>query len=133
MLHFYHHKCELKLVNNVTSSVRFFQGSIHEETYFASKFCMHIISEPRLYKYYNYFECFQFFKFYQIHKLTYDLDVGHTVYTYLSEADTEIFTTIEKFNDPEVKYEGVIDYGVYFIVNPDGQITTLDTRNQLNV
>ena len=65
--------------------------------------------------------------------MTHDLDVGRAFYAYLSEADTEIFTTIEKFNDPEVKYEGVIDYGVYFIVNPDGQITTLDTRNQLNV
>ena len=28
-MHFYHHKCELKLVNSVTSSIRFFQESIH--------------------------------------------------------------------------------------------------------
>ena len=27
----------------------------------------------------------------------------------------------------------MIDYWIYFIVNPDGQITTLDTRNHLNV
>ena len=27
----------------------------------------------------------------------------------------------------------MIDYRVYFIVNPDERITTLDTRNQLNV
>ena len=46
---------------------------------------------------------------------------------------TEIYTTIEKSNDTEGKYKGVIDYRVYFIVNPDGQITTLDTRNHLNV
>ena len=47
--------------------------------------------------------------------------------------DTEIYTTTEKSNDPEGKYKGVIDYQVCFLVNPDGRITTLDTRNQLNV
>ena len=41
-LHFYHHMCELKLVNDVTSSIRFFQESIHEETNFVSKFCIHL-------------------------------------------------------------------------------------------
>ena len=65
--------------------------------------------------------------------MTYDLDVGRAFYTYFSETDTEIFTTIEKFNDPESKYKGVIDYQVYFLVNPDGEIATLDTRNQLNI
>ena len=65
--------------------------------------------------------------------MTHDLDVGRAFYAYLSEADTEIFTTIEKFNDPEGKYKGVIDYRGFFIVNPDGLITTLDTRNQLSV
>ena len=75
-LHFYHRKCELKLVNNVTSSIRFSQQNIHEEKDFVSKFSVHIIPEPRPYKYYNYFDFFQFFEFYQIHKLTYDLDVG---------------------------------------------------------
>ena len=65
--------------------------------------------------------------------MTYDLDVGRTFYAYFSEVDTEIFTTIEKFNDLEGKYKGVINYRVYFIVNSDGRITTLDTRNQLNV
>ena len=65
--------------------------------------------------------------------MTYDLDVGRAFYAYLSKTDMEIFTTIEKFNDPEGKYKGVIDYRVYFIVNPDGQITTQGTRNQLNV
>ena len=65
--------------------------------------------------------------------MTYDLYVGCAFYSYLSKTDTDIFTTIKKFNDPEGKYKWVIDYQVYFIVNPDGQITTLDTRNQLNV
>ena len=65
--------------------------------------------------------------------MTHDLDVGRAFYAYLSEADTEIFTTIEKFNDPEGKYKGVIDYRGFFIVNPDGRITTLDTINQLSV
>ena len=111
----------------------FFQESFQEEKDFVSKFCIHIVLEPRLYKYYNCNRFFQIFELYQIHILTYDLDVGRAFYAYLSEADTEIFTTIEKFNDPEGKYKGVIDYRVYFIVNPDGRITTLDTRNQLNV
>ena len=65
--------------------------------------------------------------------MTYDLDVGRAFYTYPSEADTEIFTTIENFNDLEGKYKGVIDCRVYFIVNSDGQKTTLDTISQLNV
>ena len=63
---------------------------------------------------------FQFFEFYQIHKLTYDLDLGRAFYAYLSEVDTEIFIIIEKFNDPEGKCKGVIDYQVCFIVNQDG-------------
>ena len=37
-LHFYHHKCELKLVNNVTFSIRFFQENIHKEKDYASRF-----------------------------------------------------------------------------------------------
>ena len=127
-LHFCHHKCEVKLINNVTSSIKFFQESIPEEKDFASKFCIHIIVEPRLHKYYNYFDFFQFFESYQTQKLTNDLDVGRAFYAYLSETDTEIFTTVEKFNVPEGKYKGVIDYRVCFIVNSDGQITILDIR-----
>ena len=102
-LHFYHPKCELKLANNVTSSIRFFQESIHEEKDFASKFCIHIIPEPRPFKYY--FDFFQFFDFYLIQNLTYNLDVGHAFYAYFSEVGTEIFTTIEKLDDPEDKYK----------------------------
>ena len=132
-LDLYHCKCELKCVNNVTSSIRFFQESIHEQKGVASKFCIHIIREPGPYKYYNYFDFLQFFEIYQIPRLTFGLDVGCAFYTYLSKAETEIFTTIEKFNDPEGKYKGVIDYWVYFIVNPDWWISTLETRNQLNV
>ena len=89
-LHFYHPKCELKLANNVTSSIRFFQESIHEEKDFASKFCIHVIPESRQHKYYNYFDFSQFFEFYQIHKLTYVLDVGRAFYAYLSKSDTDI-------------------------------------------
>ena len=92
-----------------------------------------LIPEPRPYKYYNYFDFFQFLEFYQIHRLTNDVDVGRAFYAYFSEADTEIFTTIKTFNDPESKYKVVIDYRVYFIVNLDGRIATLDTRNQLSV
>ena len=62
-LHFYHHKCELKLVNNVTSSIMFFQESFQEEKDFVSKFCIHIVLEPRLYKYYNYSIFFNFSSF----------------------------------------------------------------------
>ena len=29
LLHFYHRRCELKLINNVTTSIRFFQDIIH--------------------------------------------------------------------------------------------------------
>ena len=61
MLHFYHHQCELKLVNNVTSSIRFFQESFHKEKDFTSKFSIHIFPEPRLNKYCNYFNFFQIF------------------------------------------------------------------------
>ena len=60
-LHFQYHKCELKLVNNVTSSIKFFQESSHKENNFASKICIHIIPEPRRYKYYNYFDFFSTF------------------------------------------------------------------------
>ena len=52
-LNFYHHMCRLKLVNNVTSSLKFCQESTHEEKDFTSKICIRIIPEPRLYKYYN--------------------------------------------------------------------------------
>ena len=79
-----------------------------------------LIPEPRPYKHYNYFDFFQFLEFYQIHRLTNDVDVGRDFYVYFSEADTEIFTTIKKFNDSEGKYKVVIDYRVYFIVNLDG-------------
>ena len=50
-LHFYHQRCELKLINNV---IRFYQNNIHEKRDFGSKFSIHVIPEPRLFKYYNY-------------------------------------------------------------------------------
>ena len=100
-LHFYHHRCELKLVNNVTSSIRFLQESIRKEKVFASKFCIHIVPETTSFKYYNYFDFFQYLKFYLKHNLTYNPNVGPAFYAYISEVDTEVFTTIEKFDDPQ--------------------------------
>ena len=104
-LHFYHHRCELKLVSNVTSSVRFFQESIHGEKDFAFKFCIHIVSELTSFKQYNYFDFFQFLKFYAKHTLTYNPNVGPAFYIYISVVDTETFTTIEKFDDPQGKHK----------------------------
>ena len=96
LLHFYHHLCEIKLINDVTTSIRFLQQNIHERKDFAAKFSIHIIPEPRPLKYYNYFDIFDFFEFYQIHNDTLDLHVGRAFHSYLSTADTEIFTTHEK-------------------------------------
>ena len=62
-LHFYHQRCELKLVNNVTTCIRFYQNNIHEKRDFSSKFSIHVIPEPRPFKYYNYFYFFYFFYF----------------------------------------------------------------------
>ena len=92
--HFYHHLCEIKLINDVTASIRFLQPNIHERKDFAAKFSIHIIPEP--FKYYNYFDIFDFFEFYQIHNDTLDFHVGRAFHSYLSAADTEIFTTYEK-------------------------------------
>ena len=60
--HFYHHRCELKLINNVIISIRFFQDNIHERNDFAAKFSIHTFPDPRLFKYYNYFDFFDFFE-----------------------------------------------------------------------
>ena len=45
LLHLNYHRCELKLNNNVTTSIRFFQDIIHEKKDFASRFCIDIIPE----------------------------------------------------------------------------------------
>ena len=78
----------------MTASIRFLQPNIHERKDFAAKFSIHIIPEP--FKYYNYFDFFDFFEFYQIHNDTLDFHVGRAFHSYLSAADTEIFTTYEK-------------------------------------
>ena len=98
-LHFYHQRCELKLINNVTTCVRFYQSNIHKKRDFGSKFSVHVILEPRQFKYYNYFD---FFEFYQIHKSEYTLDVGRAFCACLSETNTEVFTTFKKFTNPNV-------------------------------
>ena len=98
-----------------------------------SKFCIHIILEPRPFKYYNYFDFFDFFEFYQIYKTVYSLDVGRAFHVYLSQADTEILITFEKFSDSEGKYKGIFDHRVYFLVHEGGQVTTIKTDNALNV
>ena len=98
-LHFYHCKVELKLVNNVTTSIGFFA----------------------------------FFEFYQIHKISYSLDGGRAFHAYLSQADTEIFTTFKKFTDLEGKYKGIFDHRVCFLVHEGGQVTTVKTENGLNM
>lgn len=106
-LHFYHHRCELKLINNVTTQLRFFQENLQERKDFAAKFSIHIIPEPRSFKYYNYFDFFYFFEFYQIYKFDFQLNVGQAFYFYLTNNYTEIFTTFEKFSDPDGPYKGI--------------------------
>ena len=119
-LHFSHEKAELKLINNVTTSLRFFEQSVHDQKNFESKFCIHIIEDPRLFKYYSYFDYFDFFEFYQIHKTNCNLDVGVAFHDYLTKNDTEMFTTFEKFTDPNGKYKGVFDHTMYFLVQKTG-------------
>ena len=132
LIHFYHHCRGLKLINNVTTSIRFFQDIIHENKDFASRFCIHIIPEPRPFKHYNYFDFFDFFEFYQIHKQTYALNIGNAFHAFLTENETEIFTTFEKYNDINGSYKDVLDYRVYFLVHKNGQINTLKSLTCLN-
>ena len=112
-LHFSHEKAELKLINYVTTSLRFFEPNVHCEKDFESKFCIHIIEYPRPFKHYSYFDYLDFFEFYQIHKTNYNLDVGIPFQDYLTKNDTEMFTTLEKFTDPNGKYKGVFDHAIY--------------------
>ena len=125
-LHFSHEKAELKLINNVTTSLRFFEQSVHDQKDFESKFCIHIIEDPRPFKYYSYFDYFDFFEFYQIHKTNYNLDVGIAFHGYLTKNDTEMFSTFEKFTDPNGKYKGVFDHTIYFF-QKTGHVITLRT------
>ena len=59
--------------------------------------------------------------------------MGRTFLAYLSQADTEIFTTFEKSTDPEGKYKGIFNHRVYFLVHEGGQVTTIKTENALNM
>ena len=69
-LHLSQEKAELKLINNMTTSLRFFVQSAHDQKDVKSKFCIHIVEDPRPFKYYSYFDYFDIFEFYQIHKTT---------------------------------------------------------------
>ena len=134
--HFCHHHCKLKLINNVTTCIRFYQKNIHEKKKFASKYSIYVIPEPRPYKYYNYFDFFYFFYFFEFcqrHKSEYALDVGRAFCTYLSETDTEVFTTLKIFFNPNNIYKGVMDYRVYFLVHENSYVTTLKIENHLNI
>ena len=133
LLYFYHHLCEIKLINHMTTSKRFLQQNIHKRKDSAAKFSVHIIPEPRPFKYYNYFDFFDFFEFYQIHKDTLGLHVGRVFHSYLSAADTEIFTTYEKFTDPNGRYKSISDYNLYVLVHNNDYVTTLKQRNHLNI
>ena len=113
LLHFYHHLCDTKIINGVTTSIRFLQQNIHKRKDFSFIFLIHIIPEPKPFKYYNYFNIFDFFEFYQIHKYTFGLHAGRAFHSYLSAADTEIFTTYEKFTDPNGPYKSISDYNIY--------------------
>ena len=102
------------MINGVTTSIRFLQQNIHKRKDFPAKFSILIIPEPRVFKYYNYFNFFYFFKFYQIHKDTFGLHVGRAFLSYLSAAGTEIFTTYEKFTNPNGPYKSISDYNIFF-------------------
>ena len=99
---------ELKLIYHVTASIRFFQDHIYKRNDFAAKFSIHIFPDPRPFKYYNYFGFLDFFEFDQAKKTDYTLDVGKAFHGYLSQTDTKLFTTFEKFTDKNGKYKGVI-------------------------
>ena len=103
----------MKLINYVTTSLRFFDPNVHCQKDFASKFCIHIIEYPRPFKQYSYFGYLDFFEFYQIHKTNYNLDVGIPFQDYLTKNDTEMFTTLEKFTDLNGKYKCVFDHAIY--------------------
>ena len=94
---------------------------------------MHIIPDPKPFKHYNYFEFFEFFEFYQIHKQTYNLNVVDAFHAFLTQNETEIFTTFEKYTDPNGPHKSVFDYRVYFLVHKNEQITTLKSSTYLNV
>ena len=55
-LHFSHEKAERKLINNMTTPLIFFEQSVHDQKDFESKFCIHIIEDPRPFEYYSYFD-----------------------------------------------------------------------------
>ena len=124
VLHFYNPRAEIVLLNGVIEKLTFFQRKIHEKLNFASKFVIHVIPDPRLFRYYRYFDFFCFFEFYQKHKTSFNLDVGRSFYMHLAENDTEIFTTFEKFTDSNGKYAGSQGYnkGIYFMVLDTGNI-----------
>lgn len=117
MPHFYNPRTEI-LLNCATKKLRFFQRKTHEKCNFASNFVIYVICNLWLFRYYHCFDFFYFFKFYQKHKTSFNLDVGRSFYTYRTGNDTKIFTTVEKFTEPNGKYVGSQEYGkvIYFMV-----------------
>ena len=98
-IHSCYHRCKLKIINNVTTSIRFFKQNIHDKNDFGAKFAIYVIPEPRPFKHYLYFDFFDFYNYYQIHKESHDLDVGRTFHSYLTDNETEFFTTFEKLQN----------------------------------
>ena len=80
----------MKLINNVTTTIRFFKNNIHEEKDFAARFWIHLFlgspPPPEI----------RFFEYYQSFKNEFDGNVGKAFHKFLSENDTEIFTS-QKF------------------------------------
>ena len=50
---FKHERAELKLINRNATKIRFLKRNAHDVNDFAAKFTIHIIHEPRPYKYYH--------------------------------------------------------------------------------
>ena len=89
------------MMNGVATSIRFLQQNIHERKNFAKNFSIDIIPEPRSFKYYNY--------------LGYFWLACRTIFSLLPFCcRTEIFTTYEKFTDPNAPYKGISDYNIIF-------------------
>ena len=117
----------------MTASLRFFEQNVHDQKDFESKFCIHILEDPRPFKYHSCFDYFHFFELYQLHKTNYNLDLGVAFHDYLTKKDTEIFTTFDNFTDPNGKDKGVFDHKIYFLVQKTSHVITLRADKNLCV
>ena len=75
---------------------------------------------------------YYFFEFYQNYN-TFNIDVGRSFYAYMAENNTEIFTTFQKFTDPNRKCAHSQGYNksIYFMVLNTRHITSLDFSKAL--